>query len=171
MTSPHIAPIDGHHPEIHPEACITPGCYVVGRVRLDARANVWYGSVLRGDIEAIEVGQDSNIQDGCVLHADPALPTIIGDRVTVGHAALVHGATIADEVLVGMRSVVLGGATVGSGSMIAAGAVLRPGAQIPEGVLVAGVPAEIRRETTEEERRRIVGAAHHYAEQARKHVP
>jgi carbonic anhydrase/acetyltransferase-like protein (isoleucine patch superfamily) len=149
---PLIATVNGHAPRIHPDAFVATGAMLLGQVGLGPRSGVWYGCVLRADEERIEVGADSNIQDGSILHADAGEPTVIGERVTVGHGAVIHGAVVESDVLVGMRAVVLNGAHVGSGSMIAAGAVLRPGTQVPPGVLVAGVPAKVRRRLTRAER-------------------
>lgn len=139
-----IRPVEGHAPELADAAFIAPGAIVLGRVRVGSGSSVWYGCVLRGDDEEIVIGADCNIQDGTIIHADPGDPTILGDRVSVGHGALLHGARIEDDVLVGMRAVVLNGAQVGRGSLIAAGAVVRPGTDVPPGSFVVGVPATVR---------------------------
>lgn len=125
---------------------------VVGSVTIGAGASVWYGAVIRGDAEVITVGAGSNIQDNCTLHADLGFPLVIGERISVGHNAVLHGCTIEDDVLVGMNSTVLNGARIGAGSLVAAGAVVPQGMEVPPGSLVAGVPAKVRRELTEEER-------------------
>lgn len=157
-----IAALGTQRPEIPTEAFLAPGCYVLGDARLGARASVWYGTVVRADAEAITVGADTNLQDGCVLHADPGFPVRIGKRVTVGHRAVVHGATVADDVLIGMGATVLNGASIGSWSLIAAGAVVPQGVETPEGSLVAGVPAKVRRELRDEERATITASAEGY---------
>ncbi|WP_039796892.1 gamma carbonic anhydrase family protein, partial [Nocardia araoensis] len=144
-----------HAPEIDESAWIAPNATVIGRVRLGAEVSVWYSAVLRGDLETIEVGARSNIQDGCVLHADPGFPLTVGAGVSVGHNAILHGCTIGDDVLVGMGATVLNGAVVGPGSLIAANALIPEGAQIPPGSLVAGVPGKVRRELGAEEQDRI----------------
>lgn len=142
-------------PRIHPAAFVHPRSHVVGDVILGARASVWPFVVIRGDTETITVGEDSNIQDGSVLHADPGVPCTIGARVAVGHRAIVHGSIVASDVLIGMGAILLNGVTVGSGSIIGAGAVCREGMVIPANSLVVGVPAKVIRESTEEERERI----------------
>ena len=142
-------------PTIDPAAWVAPGAVIVGDVRLAARANVWYGCVLRGDITHVEVGEDSNIQDGCVLHIDFGMPCVIGRRVTVGHNAVIHGATVGDGCLVGMGATVLSGAAIGEGSIVAAGALVTEGMEVPPGTVVAGVPARVRCEVRPEDRARM----------------
>ncbi|MGK8489266.1 gamma carbonic anhydrase family protein [Nocardia asiatica] len=144
-----------HAPEIEESAWIAPNATVIGRVRLGAEVSVWYSAVLRGDLETIEVGARSNIQDGCVLHADPGFPLTVGAGVSVGHNAILHGCTVGDDVLVGMGATILNGAVVGAGSLIAANALIPEGARIPPGSLVAGVPGKVRRELRAEEQDRI----------------
>lgn len=144
--------VGGFAPEIEESAWLAPNATVIGRVRLAAEVSVWYGAVLRGDLEQIIVGERTNIQDGCVLHADPGVPLTVGSGVSVGHNAILHGCTIGDDVLVGMGATVLNGAVVGAGSLIAANALVPGGAQIPPGSLVAGVPGKVRRELSEAER-------------------
>jgi carbonic anhydrase/acetyltransferase-like protein (isoleucine patch superfamily) len=129
--------------------------FVCGNVHLKRRASVWAYAVLRGDTERIEVGEDSNIQDGTVVHAYHVFPTIIGDRVGIGHRAIIHGAIIEPDSLVGMGAILLNGVRVGTGSIIAAGAVCKEGMQIPPNSMVMGVPGRIVRETTTLERERI----------------
>ncbi|RDI50095.1 carbonic anhydrase/acetyltransferase-like protein (isoleucine patch superfamily) [Nocardia mexicana] len=144
-----------HVPEIADSAWLAPNATVIGRVRLAADVSIWYSAVLRGDMEDISVGAGTNIQDGCVLHADPGFPLTVGSGVSVGHNAILHGCTIGDDVLVGMGATVLNGAVVGAGSLIAANALIPEGAQIPPGSLVAGVPGKVRRELGEAELDRI----------------
>lgn len=142
-------------PEIDDSAWIAANATVAGRVRIAERVGVFYSTVLRADIEDITIGAETNIQDGCVLHADPGFPLTVGERVSVGHNAVLHGCTVEDEVLVGMGAVVLNGAHIGTGSLIAAGAVVPEGAQIPPGSLVAGVPGKVLRELSEAQRAKI----------------
>lgn len=144
-----------HEPQIDDTAWVAPTATVIGRVRLGAQVSVWYGAVIRGDLEDIGVGAGSNIQDGCVLHADPGFVLSVGSGVSVGHNAILHGCTIGDDVLVGMGATVLNGAVIGAGSLIAANALIPEGAQIPPGSLVAGVPGKVRRELSEVEHERI----------------
>jgi carbonic anhydrase/acetyltransferase-like protein (isoleucine patch superfamily) len=142
-------------PTVDPKAFIHPAAHVIGDVTLAARVSVWPTAVLRGDTAPITVGEDSNIQDGTIVHVDRGVPCTIGKRVAIGHRAIIHGATIMDDVLIGMGAIVLNRATIGSGSIVGAGAVVREGMQIPENSLVVGVPGKIIRETTPEERERI----------------
>ncbi|OUC99420.1 gamma carbonic anhydrase family protein [Streptosporangium minutum] len=169
-TSPYIAALDGDAtPQIHPEAYIAPGAVVVGRVRLGRAANVWYGSVLRGDDELIEVGEECNIQDLCCLHADPREPAVLEPRVSLGHKAMVHGAHVETGALVGIGAIVLGGARIGAGSLVAAGALVGPGKRIPAGVLVAGVPGKIIRELTDDDRDSFARTPDNYMAKAARH--
>ncbi|WP_329109601.1 gamma carbonic anhydrase family protein [Micromonospora sp. NBC_01699] len=157
-------------PEIDAAAWVAPGCAVIGSVRLAAGASIWYGSVLRGDTEQITIGADSNIQDGCVVHADPGFPTTVGVGVSVGHRAVLHGCVIEDGALVGMGAVVLNGARIGAGSLVAAGAVVLAGTVVPPGSLVAGVPGRIRRSLTDSERADLRRTAEQYVERSRSHA-
>lgn len=140
---PTILSVNGHTPDIHPDAFVAETATVVGRVSLAAGASVWYGCVLRAEVSPIVVGPDSNLQDGTVVHTDPDAPVSIGARVTVGHRVIVHGCTLEDDALIGMGSVVLNGAVVGAGAVVAAGAVVLQGTQVEPGSLVAGVPARV----------------------------
>lgn len=140
---------------VDPTAFVHPLAFVCGDVTLGPRASVWPTAVLRGDNDAIVVGADSNLQDGAIVHVDPGLPCRIGARVAVGHRAIVHGATIEDDCLVGMGAILLNRVHVGSGSIIGAGAVVREGMVVPPDSLVLGVPGRVVRETTPAERERI----------------
>jgi molybdenum cofactor synthesis domain-containing protein len=128
---------------IHPSAFLAPGCTVVGEVKLGARSSVWFGAVLRGDIAGIELGAESNLQDGVVVHVDDGMPARIGRRVTVGHRAVIHGCRLEDECLIGMGAIVLSGAVVGRGSLVGAGSLVREGQVVPPGSLVLGAPARV----------------------------
>jgi carbonic anhydrase/acetyltransferase-like protein (isoleucine patch superfamily) len=164
-----VAQVAGRKPEVAADAFTAPTSVVLGDVRLAAGASVWYHTVLRGDCEAITVGSGSNVQDNSTVHADPGFPAVIGERVTVGHNAVLHGCVIEDEVLVGMGSTVLNGAHIGTGSLIAANALVPQGMRVPPGSLVAGVPARVRRELTDEERESVRINAAHYVELAHAH--
>jgi carbonic anhydrase/acetyltransferase-like protein (isoleucine patch superfamily) len=165
-----LLPFGSETPDVDAAAWVAPTGLVIGRVRLGAASSVWYGAVLRADGDEIRVGTGSNVQDNCVLHADPGLPVTIGDGVVIGHGAVVHGCTVEDSVLVGMGSTVLNGVRVGAGSLIAAGAVLLEGTEVPPGSMVAGVPAKVRRPVTEEEAAGIRLVAEHYVGLARQHA-
>ena len=141
--------------KIDSTAYVHPTAVVLGDVTLGARVSVWPTAVLRGDSDTIVIGADSNVQDGAVIHVDEGIPTRVGNRVAIGHRAIVHSATIDDDVLIAMGAVLLNGVHVGSGSIIGAGAVLPEGKRIPENSLVIGVPGRIVRQTTNEERERI----------------
>ena len=169
MQEPFFGALDGHKPGVAESAFVAANAVVVGRVRIGERSSVWYGSVLRGDDEEISVGEDSNIQDLSMVHADPGFPAEIGDRVTVGHRAIVHGATVEDDVLVGMGAILLNGCRIGSGSVVAAGAVVTPGTEVPEGSLVAGLPAKVIREARESDREMIQHASESYVRKSEVH--
>ena len=156
-------------PTVHPDAYVHPAAHVIGDVTLGARASVWPTAVLRGDTAPIVVGDDSNVQDGTVLHVDRGVPCTIGKRVAIGHRAVVHGATVHDDCLIGMGAIVLNRVVVGSGSIVGAGAVCTEGMIIPPNSLVVGVPARVRRETTPEERERIADTVKAYLDLQREH--
>jgi carbonic anhydrase/acetyltransferase-like protein (isoleucine patch superfamily) len=156
-------------PVIHPDAWVAPGAVIVGNVRLGKAASVWYGSVLRADLDWIDVGAECNIQDLCCIHVDPGEPAVLEDRVSLGHGAIVHGAYIETGALVGIGAIVLGGARVGAGTLVAAGAVVPPGTTLPAGVLAAGVPCRIVRELTESDRQLFAETAARYVQRADHH--
>ena len=149
-------------------AYIAPNATVVGDVVLEKNVNIWYGAVLRGDSGRITVGEGTNIQDNCVLHADPGLPMTIGDGITVGHGAILHSCTVGNNSLIGMGAIVLNGAVIGENCIVAAGALVPQGMVIPDGSLVIGSPAKVRRQLTDEEiaanRRSAEGYVHEAAE-------
>jgi carbonic anhydrase/acetyltransferase-like protein (isoleucine patch superfamily) len=138
-------------PAVSESAWLAGGATLIGQVTIGARSSVWFTTVVRGDGDRIDVGEETNLQDGVVVHADPGFPVSVGDRVSVGHRAILHGCTVEDDVLIGMGAVVLNGARIGTGSLIAAGAVVLEGTTVPSGSLVAGVPAKVRRQLTDEE--------------------
>ncbi len=161
-----IVPFEDSHPSIDASAFVAENATVIGNVTVGPRASIWYGAVVRGDLEAIVIEEGSNIQDGAVLHADPGDPTRIGPWVTVGHRAVVHGATIEAGALIGIGAVVLNGARVGQGAVIGAGAVVPPGAFIPPGMLALGVPARaVRPVTPPQNARRYAELAKRYKQQ------
>lgn len=147
---------------ISPTAFVHPHAIVIGDVTLGPRVSVWPTAVLRGDNDAITIGADSNVQDGTVIHVDPGVPCTIGARVAIGHRAIVHGATVHDDCLIGMGAILLNRVVVGSGSIVGAGAVCREGMEIPPNSLVVGVPAKVIRETTDAERERIAHTVQAY---------
>jgi len=156
-----------HHPElIHSTAYVAPNATVIGDVRIAAEASVWFGCVLRGDNESIEIGPRTNVQDMTVIHTDEGAPCVLGGDVTVGHRVVLHGATIEDGALIGIGTIVLNGATVGRGAMIGAGALVTEGQVIPPHHLALGVPARVVRQLADEEVARMRAAAAHYVGRA-----
>lgn len=147
---------------------IAPNAAVIGDVTLHENASVWFSCVLRGDADRIEVGAGSNIQDGTVMHADPGFPMVVGESVTVGHNAMLHGCTIGDGSLVGINAVVLNGARVGKGCLIGANALVTEGMEIPDGSMVLGSPARIVRQLDEESQLLLRHNADHYVGNARR---
>ncbi len=149
-------------PQVDPSAWVASSAQIVGDVTIGAEASVWYGAVVRADAEAIRIGAGGNLQDGCVLHADPGSPLVLGDGVVAGHRVVLHGCRIEDEVLVGIGAIVMNDAVVGAGSLIGAGALVPEGTVIPPRSLVLGMPGRVRRETTDDEVERIRRNAAHY---------
>lgn len=166
---PILLGLEEHVPRFGADVFVAPGAVVVGRVKIGSRSSVWYGSVVRGDSEDVRIGADCNVQDGAILHSDPGDPLIIGDGVSVGHRAIVHGARVEDDVLVGMGAIILNGAHLHSGSFVAAGAVVTPATDVPPGSLVAGVPARVVRDISASERATITATAREYMRRARLH--
>lgn len=141
--------------KVHATAYIHPSAVVTGDVVLGARVSVWPTAVIRGDTDRIVIGDETNVQDGTIVHVDHGVPTTIGKRVGIGHRAIVHGATIEDDVLIAMGAILLNNVYVATGSIVGAGAVCPEGMRIPANSLVLGVPAKVIRQTTEAERDRI----------------
>ena len=152
---------------VHESAYIAPSAVVLGNVVIEAEASIWPLAVIRGDTEQITIGAGSNVQDTSVLHADPSFPCILGKRVTVGHAAVVHGAIVEDDVMIGMRAVVMNGAKIGRGSIVGVGALVTEGMVVEPGSIVIGQPAKLHRMASEKDRARIEHAASHYVESAK----
>ena len=145
----------GIEPKIDETAFIAEGVDVIGKVNIGKNANIWYGSVLRADDNYITVGENTNIQDGSVVHISEGYPTIIGNNVTIGHKAIIHGCEIGDNTLIGMGSIVLDGAKVGEFTLLGAGSLVPPGKEIPSGVLAMGSPAKVIRELSEQEKENL----------------
>jgi carbonic anhydrase/acetyltransferase-like protein (isoleucine patch superfamily) len=159
-------PFAGRTPEVHENAWIAPNASLIGKVLVHADASVWFGAVVRGDIDEIELGPGSNLQDNVVVHTEQGSPAIVGAGVSVGHGAVVHGCTIEDGCLIGMNATVLTRAVVGRDSLVAAGAVVLEGTVVPPRSLVAGVPAKVRRELTDEEVAALHGNSARYVTRA-----
>ena len=164
-----IVSFDGHTPAVDATAFVAPNATLIGRVTVAADSSVFYGSVLRADTDSISIGVGSNVQDNVSMHTDEGLQLVVGNGVSIGHGAVVHGCVIEDDCLIGMGATILNRAVIGAGSLVAAGAVVLEDTVIPPGSLVAGVPAKVRRELTEEE---IAGVRHnatHYVALAAAH--
>lgn len=149
---------------------IAPNASVIGDVRIKRNASVWFGAVLRGDAETLTLGEDSNVQDNSVLHADPGFPLMVGTGVTIGHMAMIHGATIGDGSLIGIGAILLNGARIGRNCIIGAGALVTEGKAIPDDSLAVGSPARVVRPITEAERAMLAGAARHYVENWKRYA-
>lgn len=171
-----IVPFNGKTPQIHETAFIAPGCRIIGDVRIGEGASVWYNCVLRADVNYIEVGARSNIQDGTVVHCDadhgevrPGWPTIIGEDVLIGHMAMIHGVKLHDRSFVGLGAIVMDGCEIEPGGMIAAGGMLTPGKIIAAGEMWGGRPAKKMRDLTPEQQAMNGFGTAHYVENARSH--
>lgn len=156
-------------PQIDESAYVASGAVVIGAVRLEKNSSVWHNAVLRGDINSIEVGEGSNIQDGTIVHLADDYGVKIGRYVTIGHAAMIHACEIGDECLIGMQATVLDGAVIGAQSIVGAGALVTKGTQIPEGSLVLGSPAKVVRELSDAERGQLRSMAEKYVVVSREH--
>ncbi len=150
-------------PKIDPSVFLAPMSVVVGDVVIGANSSIWYQTVVRGDVNYIRIGEGTNVQDTCVLHVTGNdFPLTIGNLVTIGHHATVHGCVVEDRCLIGIGATILDGAQIGEGSLVAAGSLVTPGTEIPPGSLVMGAPAKVKRELTEEEQDRILNTSRHY---------
>ncbi len=166
---PIIVPFKGVSPTVAASAWVAPNATLAGAVTLGERSSVFYGAVLRGDMDSITIGDDTNLQDNVTVHVDTGVPTVVGARVSVGHAAVLHGCTIEDDCLIGMSATVLNRAVIGTGSLVAAGSVVLEDTVIPPRSLVAGVPAKVRRAITDEEFAKIQRNYRSYLELSAAH--
>ncbi len=156
----------GIAPKIAVSAYVDPSAVVIGDVTIGAHSSIWPNVTVRGDIAAIRIGAESNIQDNSVLHLDEGIPLTIGDRVTVGHSVVLHGCTIEDDALIGIGAIILNQARIGKGAVVAAGSLVPEGMEVPPDTLAMGVPAKPRRAVTPEEQARFAEAATHYVNRA-----
>jgi carbonic anhydrase/acetyltransferase-like protein (isoleucine patch superfamily) len=156
--------------DAHPDSWAAPTATLVGKVRLDAGASVWFGAVLRGDNELIHIGENSNVQDGTVMHTDMGYPLNIGRSVTIGHNAMLHGCSVGDFSLIGINAVVLNGAKIGKYCIIGANALIPEGKEIPDGSLVMGSPGKVVRELTEQQKKMLEASAAHYVHNAERYA-
>lgn len=159
-----LIPFNGKSPQVHPDAWLAPSATLIGDVHILAGASVWFGAVLRGDMDRIELGEGSNLQDNVVVHTDFGIPTIVGRNVGVGHLAIIHGATVGDGALIGMGAKLLNQAQIGAGAFVAASSLVREGQRVPPGHLVMGVPAKDRGEMSPAQRERVRRNAFQYQE-------
>ncbi len=163
-----IQPYRGVMPSIHPSVFVVDSADVIGDVTIAAESSIWYQAVIRGDVNTIQIGERTNVQDGCLLHVrHERYPLVVGSEVTLGHGAILHACTVADRCLIGMGAIVLDNARINSYTLVAAGAVVTGGAEFPEGVLIAGVPAKVVRRLSEEERTSIRQSALNYLDYVR----
>lgn len=156
--------------KIDERAVIFPGAVVQGDVTVGPDSSIWYNAVVRGDVQSIVIGEGTNIQDGAILHVDRECPLHIGDKVTVGHGAILHGCTVGNHVLIGMGAIVMNKAAIGDGSIVGAGALVTQGTVIPDGSLVMGSPARVCREVRPEEMKSIIQNAENYIRESKKEV-
>ncbi len=162
--------LDGVAPDIGADVYVAPGAQVIGRVVLGNRASIWFGAVLRGDNDPIRIGEESNVQDGAMIHADPGVPTTIGDGVTIGHHAIVHGATVGDRSLIGMGATLLNRAVIGADCIVGANALVTEGKVFPDGSLIVGAPARLVRPLTDAEIAGLRLSAATYVANARRYA-
>lgn len=156
-------------PQLASDAFVADSAEVIGRVIMEPGSSVWYGVIIRGDTDAITIGRGSNVQDGSMLHADPGFPLTLGENVTVGHQCMLHGCTVGDGSLIGIKAVVLNGAKIGKNCLVGAGAVVTEGKEFPDNSLILGAPAKVVKEISPEHAERLKHAAQHYVDNAQRH--
>lgn len=159
-----------HVPALATEVWVAPSAQVIGDVHLGANSSVWYGAVVRADNEPMHIGAGSNVQDGAVLHSDPGFALTIGENVTVGHQAMLHGCTVGDGSLIGIGAIVLNGARIGKNCLVAAGALVTEGKHFPDGSLIVGSPATVKRALSPEQIEGLLASAVNYRANARRHA-
>jgi carbonic anhydrase/acetyltransferase-like protein (isoleucine patch superfamily) len=161
--------LDELTPQLAPGAWVADSAQLIGQVELAEDASVWFGAVLRGDNALLRVGRGSNVQDGTVIHADPGFPVTLGENVTVGHQAMLHGCTVGDGSLIGIQAVVLNGARIGKHCLVGAGALVTEGKEFPDGSMILGSPAKVVRPLTSEQIAALQRSARHYVDNARRY--
>ena len=156
-------------PEVDPDAWVAPNASIIGKVKLEKNSSIWFNAVLRGDIELITIGENSNIQDGSVLHTDPGYPLSVGKGVTVGHMVMLHGCQISNDTLIGIGSIILNNAKIGKNCIIGANSLITENKIIPDNSLVVGSPGRVLRKVTEEEIKAIIENGQHYVNTSKKY--
>ena len=156
-------------PEVHPDAWVAPNATLIGKVKIEKNSSIWFNAVLRGDIELISIGENTNIQDGSVLHTDPGYKLNVGKGVTVGHMVMLHGCQISDDTLIGIGSIILNNAKIGKNCIIGANSLITENKIIPDNSLVVGSPGRVLRKVTEEEIKAIHENAKHYVDGSKKY--
>ena len=160
--------LDGISPEIAASAWVADSAQVMGVVKIEGDASIWFGTVVRGDTSSITIGEGSNVQDASVLHADLGMPLVIGRHVTVGHQVMLHGCTIGDESLIGIGAIVLNGAKIGKNCLVGAGALVTEGKEFPDGSMIIGSPARVVKQLTPEQMQGLRQSAQHYIDNAHR---
>lgn len=161
-----IYAVDDRVPCVAGDAWVAPSATVIGDVHLGSEASVWFGAVLRGDVERLTIGRGTNIQDNAVLHSDPGAPLVLGERVTVGHMVMLHGCHVGDAALIGIGAIIMNHARIGARSIVGAGALITEGKEFPDDALILGSPAKMVRKLTDEELLRLSGTAQRYIDRA-----
>jgi carbonic anhydrase/acetyltransferase-like protein (isoleucine patch superfamily) len=156
-------------PEIDASAYVAESANLIGKVTIEAHASVWFGVTIRGDNERITIGENSNVQEGTVMHTDMGYPLVIGKNVTIGHQAMLHGCTVGDGALIGIQAVILNGARIGKGCLVGAGAVVTEGKEFPDNSLILGAPAKVVRTLSEQDLQRLQASAASYAARAQRY--
>ena len=159
-----------HAPEIDASAFVADSANLIGKVSVEANASVWFGVTIRGDNERITIGENSNVQEGTVMHTDMGYPLVIGKGVTIGHQAMLHGCTVGDGSLIGIQAVILNGARIGKGCLVGAGALVTEGKEFPDNSLILGTPAKVVRELTEQQMRMLEASAAHYVHNSQRYA-
>lgn len=159
-----IYQLGAHAPDIDPSAYITDSATVIGKVKVEANASIWFNATIRGDNEPIIIGKNSNVQEGCALHTDPGFPLTVGGNVTIGHQAMLHGCTIGEGSLIGIQAVILNGAKIGRNCLVGAGALITENKEFPDNSLIIGSPAKAVRTLSEEDVARIQGNTANYVQ-------
>ena len=162
--------LDTLTPRLAETAWVADSAQVIGNVELAEGASIWFGAILRGDNETLHIGKNSNVQDGSMLHADPGFPLTLGENVTVGHHVMLHGCTVGDGSLIGIKSVVLNGAKIGKNCLVGAGSLITEGKEFPDGSMIMGAPAKVVRALTAEQIDGLARAASHYVDNAKRYA-